>query len=291
MSRTTTRTAVRGIVAATTLALLLGACSDSETPAPAGSSSAPSESASAAEGVGTDVCPDQNSITDAAEMETFATVGEVTAAQDEGAAVHGLTWRHYLPLTVTNPLDAACRINVVVSVTGSDDGYMDGGGTVVLEPGQTAELQIFDLDSEFAFDGDSEAAAPTETLAATVHQVSTAPVTHHYDADVEFGEITGEGAAAVLPVTVTKNGVLDDAPEGAGDDILFIEGLDASGSVVGRFVATPDGSLEVGGTATYDVPATLAGNGDGNGFAYQPLSATEDIVEYRVVLYRPSLLR
>ncbi|GHG46111.1 hypothetical protein GCM10011331_05960 [Flavimobilis marinus] len=286
---------VRSLVTGAALVLMLGACSDSgESPAPTGSASVPSASSSASpESPAPDLCPDQDTITDAGEIATFAVVGEATAAQDEAAEFHGQTWRRFLPLTVTNPLDFTCKINVVVSVTGSDDGYVDGGGTVVLGPGETAELQIFDLDSTFEFEGDTEDAAPAETLTPTVHQVSTGPVYDYYDAEFEFGEITGEGAEAVLPVTVTKNAIRDGVPEAAGlksRDVLYIDGLDASGAAVARFMVTAEPAPEVGSSQTYEVPATIAGNYDNAGRAFQPLSATENIVEYRVSAFQPLLI-
>lgn len=279
----------------TALVVLLGACSDESDPAPSGSASAPSASGSATgEAPAADLCPSE-AYTEAADVARFAEAGPVAGAQDEGAAVHGTTWRHYVPLTVTNPLDVTCAIKVLVGTEGSGGAYFSGGGAAVLQPGETAELQLFDLESGVTFDGDAQDAAPSETLTSAAGRVTLRPVYEdYYDADITFGEITGEGADAVLPVTVTKNGVRDGVPAATGAnrmDEFYFEGLDGSGAVVARFEIPAVAALDVGQTATYEVPATIAGSFENeNGRAYQALDATEGITEYRVVMYQPEVL-
>lgn len=283
----------RSLVAASAVGLLLVGCSDDPAPTVSGT---PGSASTTVPGATTDapadLCPVED-LTDPADVARFASASGIAAAQDEAAEAIGKTWRHYVPVTLTNSLDTTCMVKAFVTIEGSGGAYQSQAGLVVLEPGATAEIQLFDVEAVVDFDSDAQEAKPVEELTVTVQRAATWPVYDYYDADFEFGEISGEGAAAVLPVTVTKKGIREGVPEAAGlsrKDGFYVEGVDASGAVVARFEMTAAEALEVGASETYEIPATIAGSYDTAARAYQALDATATVAEYRVVLYQPEVL-
>ncbi|PFG36383.1 hypothetical protein ATL41_1101 [Flavimobilis soli] len=286
----------RGVMAGSVLVLLLAGCSDDpETPAPGttGASSTTTDPAETPQGPA--LCAEET----VADPASFATAGEIVAVQDEMSEAAGTSWRRYVPVTVTNPGTATCRVKAFVTVEGDGGAYEVDTADVVLEPGATANVQLFNLDDVVEFDGDTEGGQPVEQLTIAVQEVATWPVYDYYDADVEFGAVSGEGADAVLPVTITKKAVRDGVPAPYGltpQDDVYIQGVDASGAVVAHFSAWALEAIEVGETTTYEIPATIAARYDYEkdpefpSYAYQGLSATEDVAEYRVVRFEPAFL-
>ncbi|WP_093376330.1 hypothetical protein [Flavimobilis marinus] len=241
---------------------------------------------------GADACPDQK-IEDTAEIERFVTIGEVTAGDDEGADFYGKEWRHYVPVTMTNPLDVTCAIGVLLVADGSDGSQVTDGGTFVLAPGASTDVQLLDLENSFEFTADTQDAPATEEITVSAPYVRSAPVYDYYDADFTFGEITGEPGAELLPVTITKKAVKPGVPEAVGAirfDDFDIQGIDADGTVVATFQAIKSVAIEVGETTTFELPATTAAARNTDFRAYHPASVLDDIVEYRAVRYQPKVM-
>lgn len=277
--------------------LLLAACggdsTDDATAPPAANGSTPAATTPGDAPAASGVCPVNSGLRDET-ITSYATIGEVTGYDDETAKRIGTTWRHSVPITLHNPLDAPCKIQVGVTVTGSAGGYTEGSVVSVLEPGASVDVQQFVLEDDFTFESDAQDAKPTEDLDIKVSWIATGPVYDYYDADVTVGEPTGEGADTVLPVTIVKRGMKDGVPKAFGitaTDFIYVVGHDASGKTVATFYAADAKFVYSGETGTHNIPATFAGTPNGGGMAFQGLAALEDIAEYKVVTYQPNSMQ
>ena len=200
---------------------------------------------------------------DADEGDLEVKFGEISAASDEWAASIDRTWRHYVPVTMTNRMDVPCIFGVWL------DGAVAGGPTanenltVPLLPGESYSFQAFDLEEMVDFSADSKDAKPAAKITPSVNLVTRDPYLDYYDLTTEVGKLEGKGGDATLPVTVTLNGLKPGMPErtGLSEDDLFVLGLDADGTVVTKASATIDPftlretrtiELKVGGGSSSD---------------------------------------
>lgn len=112
----------------------------------------------------------------------------------------------------------------------------------------------------------------------------------YYDADVTFGDIEGEGADAVLPVTVVQRGVAKGMMErlwSATQDVFFVRGLDADGNIV---INAYDWIFPIDeGTHTFALPL---GGGPSNDEVMNahPTSAIDEVVSWELAAFQPVLL-
>ena len=210
--------------------------------------------------------------------------GTPTAATgDEWTAKLGRTWRPYVPVTVTNELDVPCsfELNLRVSVDGAP---AREDLRVPLEPGQSYRFQAFDL-SEVVDIADTETAVADHEVKGSEKNSQRRPlIEDYYEMEATVGDIEGEGADAVLPVTVEVGDVRPGMPKHTGwSDYLMVVGLDETGDIVAKaFYETP---AKVGFGERIDVKIPVAGGyASGDVRTQTPVSAYDDVVEYKVYL-------
>lgn len=221
---------------------------------------------------------------DADEGDLEVRFGKVSAASDEWAASIDRTWRHYIPVTMTNRMDVPCVFGVWL------DGAVDGGPTanedltVPLLPGESYTFQAFDLEEMVDFSGDSKDAKPAAEITPSVNLVTREPYLDYYDLSTEVGELTGKGANAVLPVTLTLNGLKPGMPErtGLAQDELHVLGLDADGTIVTKASTSID-VLSLREERTVELPVG-GGSSSGDVRNQVPVAAYEDVVSWSVAL-------
>lgn len=294
-SRTRSRTTLAALVL--TPLLLVAACGGDPAPAPttpqAGKTSSGSGGPTVESPSGGDLCPSVDNLRDDT-ITSYASFGDIVGFDDEVAERVGTTWRHSIPVTLTNPISAQCMIQVGITVTGSGGSYMEDSVVAVLDAGASVNIQAFALEREFEFESDTKDASPTEDLDIKVSWVQTSPVYDYYDADLKVEPLTGEGGDTLLPVSVVKRGTNDGMPKAFGimsTDFLYVVGLDASGTVVASFYTSQAEFINSGETGTINLPATYAGAWNGGGKAFQGLAALEDVAEYKVVAYQPNAMQ
>ncbi|MGP7959730.1 hypothetical protein ACTVCO_02830 [Sanguibacter sp. A247] len=219
---------------------------------------------------------------DASEVEV--TFGAPAAAKDEWASDLGLTWRHYIPVTLTNKTEKPCRYTV--DVTLAVDGTAGAATEVVsaqLDAGQTFVAQAFDLDKVVKFSADAQDATTTSTVEPSVASVERAPVIDYYDVSVAVGDRSGSGASTLISADLDFKAVRDGVPErlpSAKIDYVYLQGLDADGKIVtitGNSIDEP----KVPGTQTVQF---AIGGGDSNGYNrnLMPLSAYDSVVDWQI---------
>lgn len=272
-------------VAAVSIAGLLAACSGGEeTPAPTtgpgASASSPGKGTSAPSGGDAAWCVGGDA--DASEVEV--TFGEPGAAKDEWAADLGLTWRHYIPVTLTNKTDKACRYTVDVAL--AVDGAAATATEVVsaqLDPGQTFVAQAFDLDTVVKFSADAQDATTSSTVEPSIASVKRAPVLDYYDVSVAVGDRSGSGASTLISADLDFKAVRDGVPDrlpSAKIDYVYLQGLDADGKIV----AITGNSIDEPTVPGKQTVQFAIGGGDSNGYNrnLMPLSVYDSVVDWQI---------
>src|SRR5699024_5557693 len=164
-SRTRSRTTLAALVL--TPLLLVAACGGDPAPAPttpqAGKTSSGSGGPTVESPSGGDLCPSVDNLRDDT-ITSYASFGDIVGFDDEVAERVGTTWRHSIPVTLTNPISAQCMIQVGITVTGSGGSYMEDSVVAVLDAGASVNIQAFALEREFEFESDTKDASPTEDL-------------------------------------------------------------------------------------------------------------------------------
>lgn len=221
---------------------------------------------------------------DADEGDVEVTFGKISASSDEWASSIDRTWRHFIPVTVTNRMDVPCTFGVWL------DGAVDGGATgnedltVPLLPGESYSFQAFDLEEMVEFSADSKDAKPSAKVTPSVNLVTRTPYLDYYDLTTEVGKVEGKGADATLPVTVTLNGPRPGMPErtGLSQDELHVLGLDADGTVVTKASTTVD-TFTLGETRTIELKV---GGGSSSGDVRNQVAVATyaDVVTWHVAL-------
>lgn len=221
---------------------------------------------------------------DAEQGDLEVTFGEIAAASDEWAASIDRTWRHYVPVTMTNRMDVPCVFGVWL------DGAVAGGATanedltVPLLPGESYTFQAFDLEEMVDFSGDAKDAKPAATVTPSVNLVTREPYLDYYDLETKVGGVTGSGADAVLQVTLTLKGVKPGVPRrtGLAKDDLHVLGLDAEGTIITKASTRIDAlALEEERT----VELRVGGGSSSDGVRNQvPVATYEDVVSWTVAL-------
>lgn len=221
---------------------------------------------------------------DADEGDVEVTFGKISAASDEWASSIDRTWRHYVPVTVTNRMEVPCIFDMWL------DGAVEGGRTanedltVPLLPGESYSFQAFDLEEMVEFTADSKEAKPAAQVTPSVNLVTRDPYLDYYDLTTEVGKVEGKGGDATLPVTLTLNGLKPGMPErtGLSKDDLFVLGLDADGTVVTKASATID-PFTLGETRTIDLQVG-GGSSSGDVRNQMPVATYDDVVTWHVAL-------
>lgn len=210
--------------------------------------------------------------------------GTPTAATgDEWTERLGRTWRPYVPVTVTNDLDVPCvfDLNLRVSVDGSP---AREDLRVPLEPGQSYSFQAFDL-SEVVEIADTETAVADHEIVTSEKGSQRRPlIEDYYEVESSVGDVEGEGADAVLPVTAEVGGVRAGMPKHTGwSDYLMVVGLDAAGDVVAKAFHETENKIAPGQRIDVRIPVA-GGYASGDVRTQTPLSAYDDVVDYKVYL-------
>lgn len=221
---------------------------------------------------------------DADEGDVEVTFGKISAASDEWASSIDRTWRHYIPVTVTNRMEVPCIFDMWL------DGAVEGGSTanedltVPLLPGESYSFQAFDLEEMVEFTADSKEAKPAAQVKPSVNLVTREPYLDYYDLTTEVGKVEGKGGDATLPVTLTLNGLKPGMPQrtGLSKDDLFVLGLDADGTVVTKASATID-PFTLGETRTIDLQVG-GGSSSGDVRNQMPVATYDDVVTWHVAL-------
>lgn len=274
------------VVSAIAVAGLLAACSGGgETPAPTtvgggGTTATGTTGTPAPGGDATAWCTAGTA--EASEIQI--TFGDAAAAQDEWAADLGRSWRHYVPVKLTNRTDKPCWYSVDVELS------VDGGPKAAtervsapLEPGQSFIAQAFDLDEHVKFSADAQDATATQKFEAKVAQIKRGPAFDYYDMTFKVGEPTGAGAATLIGADLEIKAINEGMPErlwSADIDYVYLLGLDANGDVItiaGNSVDEP----KVPGTTTVQF---AVGGGESNGYNrnLMPLSAYDSVVDWKI---------
>ena len=192
--------------------------------------------------------------------------GEMAAASDEWAADLDRVWRHYYPLTITNISDETCMFTVGVAAHFDFNPSQYEDVFIALKPGQSYTAQAFNLEEGVEFTDDSESATPAKPVEIKFNGASKRlPSPGYYDVDIEFGQIEGSGGDALLPVTITVNGVADGQPERASsskEDALMVNALDVQGNVVASASIDVGPVIEAGETRVVNLPL---GGGNSSG--------------------------
>ena len=205
------------------------------------------------------------------------------ATGDEWTESLGRTWRPYVPVTVTNELDVPCMFDLnldvaIDGVTGRED------VRVPLQPGQSYRFQAFDLSELVEIADTKDAVADLKVTTGQTGSQRNPLIDDYYELEAEVGEIEGAGKDAVLPVSVGLGAVRAGMPRHTGSvEYLTVVGLDAQGTVVTKAFHETEGKAQFGGRI--DVLIPVAG-GDSSGVTRNqvPLSAYDDVVEYKVYL-------
>ena len=219
--------------------------------------------------------------------------GEMSAASDEWSADLGHQWRHYYPMTIKNVSDNTCLFTVATDVFVDGDSKQQASVNITLKPGQTYSLQLFELESVVDFTADAEGATPVKpTEIKYTMATKRISLPDYYDADIDFGEVTGSGAEKVLPMTITINGVSEGEPKRAStskDDYLIVNALDGKGDVVGSVWLTIDPAIAEGETRAIELPL---GGGSSSGVSYvkHPTSDFDKAVSFEVAELTPSAM-
>lgn len=233
-----------------------------------------------------DPCPRDQDVN----ADITTTFGELTAASDEWSAAMGVQWRHYYPMTITNVSAATCffRVGAEALIDGEREQLEEVN--VVLRPGQSYSLQVFELAGDL-LTADSPTATPVVPIEPS-HVISYKRYFHMgiYDADFTFGAIEGSGATATLPLTITYRGLSEGWPKRASsstDDNLWVNGLDAQGNVVATVAATIDPLFTDEETRVIHLPV---GGGTSSGIRYNNHTEADfrSAVSFEVVDWSPS---
>lgn len=206
-----------------------------------------------------------------------------TATGDEWAESLGRTWRAYVPVTVTNELDVPCMfdLNLDVAIDGVS-GREDV--RVPLQPGQSYRFQAFDLTELVELADAKDGVAGHEVTTGQTGSQRNPLIDDYYELEAEVGEIEGEGKDAVLPVSVELGAVRAGMPRHTGSvEYLTVVGLDAQGDVVTKAFHETEGKAEFGGRIDVRIPIS-GGDSSGTTRNQVPLSAYDDVVEYKVYL-------
>ena len=220
----------------------------------------------------------------------------MVAAKDDWAAWYGTQWRHSYAFTVTSAAeDLTCRYNFEVAARDTVTEEYNYGETihVVLGPGESWSGQVFYLEEDFEFSSDAKDATPTNPIEPeVVRQGATLVYDGYYDADVTIGKVEGDGAGAVLPVTVKHRGLAKGMLErlwSATEDVFFVRGLDAEGNVV---VNAYDWifPIEEGQTETVNIPLGGGPSNDQKVMNFYPTSALDEVVSWELAAFQPVML-
>lgn len=217
------------------------------------------------------------------------TFGEAAAAQDEWAADLGRSWRHFVPVTLTNKTDKPCWFSVDVELS------VDGGPKLAtervaapLKPGQSFIAQAFDLDEYVKFSADAQDATATQKFETKVVEAKRSPAFDYYDMTFKVGERTGSGAATLISADLDIKAITEGMPErlpSADIDYVYLLGLDANGDVITMAGNTVD-EPKVPGTTTVQF---AIGGGESNGYNrnLMPLSVYDSVVDWAVQIQPP----
>ncbi|MGP7959738.1 hypothetical protein ACTVCO_02870 [Sanguibacter sp. A247] len=220
---------------------------------------------------------------DADEGDLEASFGKISAANDEWADAMDRTWRHYIPVTLTNTMDVPCTFGVWLdaAVEGAATGNEDL--TVPLLPGQSYTFQAFDLEEFVKFSGDTKDATTKAKVTPSINLVTRSAYLDYYDLATEVGDVSGEGAKAVLPVSITLNGVQGGMPDrkGVSKDMVHVLGLDSDGAVITKASARID-PLDQGETRQLELP--VGGGTAGDVRNQVPVSVYDDVTSWTVVM-------
>lgn len=220
---------------------------------------------------------------DAEEGDLEATFGKIAAASDEWADAMDRTWRHYIPVTLTNTMDVPCTFGVWLDAAAEGGATGNEDLTVPLLPGQSYTFEAFDLEEFVTFSGDSKDATTKAKITPSINLVTRSAYLDYYDLTSEVGKIAGEGAKAVLPVSITLNGVEGGMPDrkGVSKDMVHVLGLDSDGEVITKASARID-PLEQGETRELELP--VAGGSSGEVRNQVPLAVYDDVVSWTVAM-------
>ncbi|QIK82715.1 hypothetical protein [Sanguibacter sp. HDW7] len=212
------------------------------------------------------------------------TFGDAAAAQDEWAADLGRSWRHYVPVKLTNATDKTCWYSVDVELS------VDGGPKAATErvsaplaPGQSFIAQAFDLDEHVKFSADAKDATTTQKFETKVAQIKRGPAFDYYDMTFKVGERTGSGAATLMSADLDIKAITEGMPErlwSADIDYVYLLGLDANGDIITKAGNSVD-EPKVPGKTTVQF---AIGGGESNGYNrnLMPLSTYDTVVDWAI---------
>lgn len=238
--------------------------------------------------------------------------GEPAAYSDIVAEGFERTWRHELPVTVTNPSEYTCLFHLrgELLVEGERAGVISRW--IALRGQQTARLgDVPVLEEVVPFEpADAEAGEPTVEWEAKINKIrgqELAPDLYDFDvistvprqrADAEYkAGVWKMFTSYVLDTTVRLNAV---DPAGKYPDIdeslktpgvmttIYINGLNADGDVVATWmrsqVVRDEFVFEIPSVGGGEIESGLTQRGD---VFFQSLEAVESVVEYDVVTMQP----
>lgn len=238
--------------------------------------------------------------------------GDPEAHSDIVAEGFDRTWRHGLPVTITNVSDQTCMFLVrgQLLVEGERAGLVMR--QIALRPQQVATLgDVPVMEELMAFEpADAEAGKPTVDWDVTIRRIEgqeLAPDFYDYDiVSIEPHQRSdAEYTAGIWPMfksyvlnTKVKLNAVD--PEGKYPDVeeslktpgvmttIYINGLDADGVVVATWTRTQvvrdEFIFEIPSVGGGEVESGLTQRGD---VFFQSLDAVESVVEYDVVTVQP----
>jgi hypothetical protein len=286
----------RKIVAGGLLLGVLGACSSGpdDGPAPTSATSA-APSAAAPTPSPTPTVDDRWCEEGEVDDELEVTFGEISAASDEWSAAMGRTWRHYIPVTLTNVSDKPCVFHVKL------DAAMEGGSTgneqftVPLQPGQSYRAQAFDLEVFGEFAEDSESATPAAPITPSVFIALAEPWMAYYETVLEDARVEGEGAQTELVAEVTmvgRNARMPDRdlkPYQGDTDRLFLLGLNSAGDVIAKVEHEAIEPIPDGETQTFTAPLGGGSSADAENRNQNPVSVLGDVVSWEIGMLQPTV--
>lgn len=209
--------------------------------------------------------------------------GDIQTASDEWARSLGRETRHYVPVTLRNITDKDCSYNIKVGLE-VDGELLDTKESFsrLLPAGETAIVQLFDLDELVEVGANGEVTSTVTPEIASISTVELLP--EYYDMTYVVGERQGEDSNTLIPVSASLTKVNEGMPERlftAHTDVVFLQGLDAQG----RVIVQTGNQVDEPTFPVVDEEVWFAlGGGDSSGYDRQlySLDTVADVAQWRL---------
>ncbi|GHG54981.1 hypothetical protein GCM10011331_21260 [Flavimobilis marinus] len=239
------------------------------------------------------------------------TYGDPVAYADIFAEGNERTWRHGVPVTVTNASEATCLFEIRGQLVVDGEEGPRFLREIAMRPGQVAKVEDLPLlEDHVPFAPEGEDGVPTADWSVEILRVEGLDLApDYYDYEVLRTEpnqvVMAEHRAGIVPMhksyrldveigfnAANPDGKYEDAKTsllgGSVHTVLHVNGLDAAGNIVATWQLT-QGQHE---TVMFKIPS-VGGGELGSGLTargdvfFNSLDAVESVVEYDVVTVQP----